>query len=149
MLCLDLLGQLPETSALDSVGQLAIALVPIKLPLLFRGVCSPSSATYCSNPFEIFIFRYESMLLATSGFIPVSSAAVCLEAAFLSDIRYSYNFTDFFLMSAISGVAFAFLWTCYYVFWTMYLGFFPPLPFVVYFAGNLCAFSWWIVLWFR
>ena len=30
------------------------ALVPIKLSLILRGVCSPSSANYCSNPFEIF-----------------------------------------------------------------------------------------------
>ena len=29
--------------------------MPIKLPFILSGVCSPSLANYCSNPFEIFI----------------------------------------------------------------------------------------------
>ena len=33
----------------------SIALEPIKLPLILSGVCSPSSAIYCSNPFEILV----------------------------------------------------------------------------------------------
>ena len=31
-----------------------VALEPIELPFTLNGVCSPSEANYCSNPFEIF-----------------------------------------------------------------------------------------------
>ena len=31
-----------------------VALEPIELPFILSGVCSPSEANYCSNPFEIF-----------------------------------------------------------------------------------------------
>ena len=33
------------------------ALEPIKLPFILSGVCSPSEANYCSNPFEVFLQR--------------------------------------------------------------------------------------------
>ena len=32
-----------------------VALEPIELPFTLNGVCSPSEANYCSNPFEIFL----------------------------------------------------------------------------------------------
>ena len=31
-----------------------VALEPIELPFILSGVCSPSEANYCSNPFEVF-----------------------------------------------------------------------------------------------
>ena len=45
------------------------ALEPIALPFILSGVCSPSEANYCSNPFEIFTecsvdtFRAQSFTL--------------------------------------------------------------------------------------
>ena len=30
------------------------ALEPLRLPFILNGVCSPSEANYCSNPFEVF-----------------------------------------------------------------------------------------------
>ena len=32
---------------------LCFALEPIELPFILSGVCSPSEANYCSNPFEV------------------------------------------------------------------------------------------------
>ena len=34
-----------------------VALEPIELPFILSGVCSPSEANYCSNPFEVFIWK--------------------------------------------------------------------------------------------
>ena len=33
-----------------------VALEPIKLPFILSGVCSPSVANYCANPFEVFLY---------------------------------------------------------------------------------------------
>ena len=34
------------------------ALESIKLPFILSGVCSPSEANYCSNPFEVFFLQF-------------------------------------------------------------------------------------------
>ena len=38
------------------------ALEPIKLPFILSGVCSPSEANYCSNPFEVFYIKITTKL---------------------------------------------------------------------------------------
>ena len=35
-------------------GLLRIGLEPLEFPIILSGVCSPSEANYCSNPFEVF-----------------------------------------------------------------------------------------------
>ena len=39
------------------------ALEPIKLPFILSGVCSPSEANYCSNPFEVLITICDDKIL--------------------------------------------------------------------------------------
>ena len=34
-----------------------VALEPIELPFILSGVCSPSEANYCSNPFEVLLSK--------------------------------------------------------------------------------------------
>ena len=34
----------------------------IKLPFILSGVCSPSEANYCSNPFEVFYYELENLV---------------------------------------------------------------------------------------
>ena len=34
-----------------------VALEPIELPFILSGVCSPSEANYCSNPFEVLLYK--------------------------------------------------------------------------------------------
>ena len=37
-----------------------VALEPIELPFILSGVCSPSEANYCSNPFEVNFYTLQS-----------------------------------------------------------------------------------------
>ena len=39
------------------------ALESIKLPFILSGVCSPSEANYCSNPFEVFMWGLEYLAI--------------------------------------------------------------------------------------
>ena len=40
-----------------------IALEPFELPFILSGVCCPSEANYCSNPFEVFLCIYCYVML--------------------------------------------------------------------------------------
>ena len=44
------------------------ALEPIKLPFILSGVCSPSEASYCSNPFEVFYLFFQFFYLNVFNF---------------------------------------------------------------------------------
>ena len=46
------------------------ALEPIKLPFILSGVCSPSEANYCSNPFEVFLYSLRSMPIQSKYVVP-------------------------------------------------------------------------------
>ena len=39
------------------------ALESIKLPFILSGVCSPSEANYCSNPFEVFFIEFKMKII--------------------------------------------------------------------------------------
>ena len=48
---------------MEPVEEFALEL--IKLPFILSGVCSPSEANYCSNPFEVFLFSNAQGLVVT------------------------------------------------------------------------------------
>ena len=91
------------------------ALEPIKLPFILSGVCSPSEANYCSNPFKVFMillntirnFSWE-IFLGSSITVKFNEYLICFFQFCKGTVNFNYLFVVISsvkcgLFSAIDG----------------------------------------------
>ena len=89
------------------------------------------------------------MVITSTGWIFIFSAALILQLEFFSNITYAKNITSMIYLYVIGVFTFMLANGSYYYLWTNILGLYPPMPFTGYMSGTMAIFILYVALWFR